>query len=185
MNRDKTLTYCEGTHGSCAAAGEARLVPSSQRAHEGRSPIRRARQAGLAHPLPRPPPTARGLDRALKHHARADRDLRRDRALYRGDYKERLTFVTSSSVATCSTAASSRTTGFRRVPGRKGSTRRNSAFASVSGVAPARSRAGSSIGFTLTVPFFFRLFFRLGLNDLLGNLAHEFLPTIMSPVPPH
>ena len=33
-----------------------------------------------------------------------------------------------------------------KVPGRKGSVRRNSAFASVSGVAPARSRAGSSIG---------------------------------------
>ena len=51
--------------------------------------------------------------------------------------------------ATFSTATSLRTTGFRRVPGRRGSVRRNSALASFSGVAPARSRAGSRIGFIL------------------------------------
>ena len=40
-------------------------------------------QPGLAHPRHRPPPTARRLDRALQHHARADRNLRRDPALHR------------------------------------------------------------------------------------------------------
>ena len=40
-------------------------------------------QPGLAHPRHRPPPPAPGLDRALQHHARADRDLRPDAALHR------------------------------------------------------------------------------------------------------
>ena len=40
-------------------------------------------QPGLAHPLAGPPATARRLDRALQHHARAHRDLRRDPALHR------------------------------------------------------------------------------------------------------
>ena len=40
-------------------------------------------QPGLAHSLPRPPPTARRLDRALQHRARAHRDLRRNPALHR------------------------------------------------------------------------------------------------------
>ena len=38
---------------------------------------------GLAHPRPRAPAPARGLDRAIPHHARAHRDLRRDPALHR------------------------------------------------------------------------------------------------------
>ena len=40
-------------------------------------------QPGLACPLAGPPATARRLDRALQHHARAHRDLRRDPALHR------------------------------------------------------------------------------------------------------
>ena len=40
-------------------------------------------QSRLAHPRHRPPPPAPGLDRALQHHARADRDLRPDAALHR------------------------------------------------------------------------------------------------------
>ena len=40
-------------------------------------------QPGFAHPGPHPPPPARGLGRALQHHARAHRDLRRDPALHR------------------------------------------------------------------------------------------------------
>ena len=40
-------------------------------------------QPGLAHSLPRPPPTARRLDRALQHRARAHRDVRRDPPLHR------------------------------------------------------------------------------------------------------
>ena len=41
-------------------------------------------QPRLAHPRHRAPPPARGLGRALRHHPRADRDLRRDPALHRG-----------------------------------------------------------------------------------------------------
>ena len=40
-------------------------------------------QPGFAHPGHHPPAPARGLDRALQHHARAHRDLRRDPALHR------------------------------------------------------------------------------------------------------
>ena len=40
-------------------------------------------QPRLAHPRHRAPPPARGLDRAIQHHARAHRDLRRDPALHR------------------------------------------------------------------------------------------------------
>ena len=40
-------------------------------------------QPGFAHPGPHPPAPARRLDRALQHHARAHRDLRRDPALHR------------------------------------------------------------------------------------------------------
>ena len=51
-----------------------------------------------------------------------------------------------SSGATSSTATSSRTTGFRRVPGRKGSVRPNSALASFSGVAPTRFHLRIELG---------------------------------------
>ena len=40
-------------------------------------------QPRLAPPRHRPPPPARGLDRALQHKAGADRDVRRDAALHR------------------------------------------------------------------------------------------------------
>ena len=40
-------------------------------------------QPRLAHPRHHPPPPARGLGRAVQHHARAHRDLRRDTALHR------------------------------------------------------------------------------------------------------
>ena len=40
-------------------------------------------QPRLAHPRPRAPAAARGLDRALQHNAPAHRDLRRDPALHR------------------------------------------------------------------------------------------------------
>ena len=40
-------------------------------------------QPGLAHPLAGPPTPAYRLGRALQHHARAHRDLRRDPALHR------------------------------------------------------------------------------------------------------
>ena len=43
----------------------------------------RGPQPWLAHPRNRAPPPARGLDRALQHHPRAHRDLRRDPALHR------------------------------------------------------------------------------------------------------
>ena len=40
-------------------------------------------QPGFAHPRHHPPAPARRLDRALQHHARAHRDVRRDPAIYR------------------------------------------------------------------------------------------------------
>ena len=54
------------------------------------------------------------------------------------------TLLPDSSAATSSTATSSPITASPPGRGRSGSTRRNSARASVSGVAPARSRAGSA-----------------------------------------